>query len=55
MRPPHVKGGFFLLPEYVKPGHNKRQIETDGDVYVLAWDWKFEDNRGRSVRIRFSR
>ena len=26
--------------------HNTRTVRQSGPMYVLAWDWKFEDNAG---------
>ena len=42
--PQHVKNAFFpvrgLFP------HNTRMLRGDGQIHILAWDHKFEDNAG---------
>jgi hypothetical protein len=44
IRPAHVKHGFFLRPN--NPEHNRRHLTADGDLHLLVWDSKFEDNQG---------
>ncbi len=43
-RPAHVVGCFF--PKQGENSHNNRIVRQDGQAYVTAWDWKFEDNAG---------
>jgi hypothetical protein len=43
IRPDHLKYGFFLQRE---PYKNVRTVRGNGEIYVLAWDHKFEDNAG---------
>src|SRR5262249_39781286 len=33
----HIKGNL---------GHNTRTLQQSGQMYITAWDWKFEDNAG---------
>ncbi|GAA4305873.1 hypothetical protein [Compostibacter hankyongensis] len=42
--PPHVYGSFFLRQG--DSANNRQQATISGQVYLLAWDWKFEDNAG---------
>jgi hypothetical protein len=43
IRPPHFKYGYFLQRE---PDKNVRTASDNGQMYVLAWDFAFEDNAG---------
>jgi hypothetical protein len=42
--PTHVFGSFF--PMQGLGSHNTRTVQQDGQAYVTAWDWKFDDNAG---------
>jgi hypothetical protein len=42
--PSHIYGSFF--PRQGEPVHNTRTVRQSGQMFVLAWDWKFEDNAG---------
>ena len=42
--PAHVYGSFF--PRQGESAHNSRVVRQSGQVYVVPWDWKFEDNAG---------
>src|SRR5262249_1789409 len=42
--PQHMYGFFF--PRQGEPTHNTRMVRQSGQMFVLAWDWKFEDNAG---------
>jgi hypothetical protein len=42
--PQHVYGSFF--PRQAEPVHNTRTVRQGGPMYVVPWDWKFEDNAG---------
>lgn len=42
--PAHVFGSFF--PRQGEKVHNTRTVRQSGQMFVLAWDWKFEDNAG---------
>jgi hypothetical protein len=43
--PEHVKGKAFFFVKSV-PENNTRPIGRAGEVYILAWDYDFKDNRG---------
>jgi|KBSMisStaDraftv2_1062788.scaffolds.fasta_scaffold08452_1 hypothetical protein len=44
--PAHIPYGtaFFLI--HGDTAHNTRTITQNGELYLLPWDWKFEDNAG---------
>ncbi len=42
--PAHVFGSFF--PRRESDAHNTRTVQQTGQAYLVAWDWKFEDNAG---------
>jgi hypothetical protein len=42
--PAHVFGSFF--PRQGFADHNTRMAQQAGQMYVVPWDWKFEDNAG---------
>jgi hypothetical protein len=42
--PAHLYGSFF--PRQGFADHNTRMVRQSGQVYVVPWDWKFEDNAG---------
>jgi hypothetical protein len=42
--PAHVFGAFF--PRQGFASHNTRVAQQTGQMYVVPWDWKFEDNAG---------
>src|SRR5262249_33803082 len=42
--PAHMFGSFF--PKQGENSHNSRIVQQDGQAYITAWDWKFEDNAG---------
>lgn len=42
--PAHLYGSFF--PRQGEPAHNTRTVRQSGPMYVVPWDWKFEDNAG---------
>ncbi len=37
-------GAFF--PRQGEAVHNTRTVRQGGPMYVVPWDWKFEDNAG---------
>lgn len=42
--PVQVFGSFF--PRQGFASHNTRTVQQTGPMYVVPWDWKFEDNAG---------
>ena len=42
--PAHVFGSFF--PRQGFGEHNRRKVTQTAPMYVVPWDWKFEDNAG---------
>ena len=42
--PAHLYGSFF--PRQGETLHNTRTVRQGGQMYVVPWDWKFEDNAG---------
>lgn len=44
--PQHIAVGSAFFPRRGSTSHNTRTVTKSGDIYVLAWDWKFEDNAG---------
>jgi hypothetical protein len=45
----HLPAHFNYTAFFPRQGfgeHNTRTVQQDGPMYVLAWDWKFEDNAG---------
>jgi hypothetical protein len=42
--PKHVISGFFPIQGNLS--HNTRVLGIDGQIYVVPWDYKFEDNAG---------
>ena len=42
--PAHLFGAFF--PRQGETVHNTRVVRQGGQMYLLPWDWKFEDNAG---------
>lgn len=42
-RPAHALYSFFLVQG---DSYNTRQSIADGEIQILPWDWKFEDNAG---------
>lgn len=42
--PSHVAGGFFPLQGRLD--HNTRTAEQTAPMFVLPWDWNFDDNAG---------
>jgi len=42
--PAHLFGSFF--PRQGFGDHNTRMVRQTGQMYVVPWDWKFEDNAG---------
>lgn len=44
IRPDHVQDAFFLVRG--NPTHNSRKLRASGEVYVTAWDHRFDDNAG---------
>jgi hypothetical protein len=42
--PAHMYGAFFPRQGYA--AHNTRMAGQTGPMYVVPWDWKFEDNAG---------
>jgi hypothetical protein len=43
--PAHVFGSFFPRQGFTDT-HNTRTVQQSGQMFVLPWDWKFEDNAG---------
>ena len=43
-KPAHLFGSFF--PRQGFASHNTRVAQQGGQMYVVPWDWKFEDNAG---------
>jgi len=53
-RPDAIQYGFF--PIEGDKEHNKRIVQSDGDLHILAWDHKHEDNKGfYTVALRIKR
>lgn len=44
--PEHIVVGSAFFPRRGSTSHNTRAVTRSGQIYVLAWDWKFEDNAG---------
>lgn len=44
--PEHISIGSAFFPRRRATRHNTRTVTRNGEIYVLAWDWKFEDNAG---------
>lgn len=44
--PRHIKLGTAFFPRQHAFSHNRRRVTGNGEIFVLAWDWKFEDNAG---------
>lgn len=44
--PAHIPYGTAFFPIHGDAAHNTRTITQDGELYLLPWDWKFEDNAG---------
>lgn len=44
--PIHIPFGTAFFPMQGFNSHNTRTITTGGEIYVLPWDWKFDDNAG---------
>jgi hypothetical protein len=44
--PEHIFLGSAFFPRRRATRHNRRTVTSNGEIYVLAWDWKFEDNAG---------
>lgn len=44
--PAHIFSGSAFFPRQGFGGHNTRTASQTGQVYVVPWDWKFEDNAG---------
>jgi hypothetical protein len=42
--PTHLSGCFF--PRQGDVAHNTRIVQQSGQMFVLAWDWQFDDNAG---------
>jgi hypothetical protein len=42
--PAHLFGAFF--PRQGFNDHNTRMVRQGGPMYIVPWDWKFEDNAG---------
>ena len=42
--PAHLYGSFF--PRQGETAHNTRVVRQSGQMYLVPWDWKFEDNAG---------
>ena len=42
--PAHLYGSFFPRQGYAS--HNTRTVQQSGQMFVLAWDWQFDDNAG---------
>jgi hypothetical protein len=42
--PAHLYGSFF--PRQGFASHNTRMARQSGQMYIVPWDWKFEDNAG---------
>jgi hypothetical protein len=47
-KPEHVKFGFFLVQG--DADHNDRVVGGNGEIFILAWDHRFDDNVG-SYRV----
>jgi hypothetical protein len=43
-RPAHVRHGFFLVRG--DENHMSRPVGSNGEIFLLGWDHKFEDNAG---------
>jgi hypothetical protein len=53
-KPAHVRFGFFLVRG--DENHMSRRVGADGEIYVLGWDHRFDDNAGTyHVRLRLER
>ena len=59
-RPSYVKDAFFPIRVNVSSSkdrkHNRRIVQKDGSLIILAWDSNFEDNQGVyevDVRVNF--
>lgn len=44
--PQHIPPGTAFFPIQGDSGHNRRQVFSGGQIYLVPWDWKFEDNAG---------
>jgi len=44
--PAHIPTGQAFFPVQGNPDFNTRTVQQSGQMYVLAWDWKFDDNAG---------
>ena len=44
--PEHIAIGSAFFPRRGSTSHNTRTVTRNGEMFVLAWDWKFEDNAG---------
>ena len=42
--PAHIFGSFF--PRQGFTSHNTRTVQQSGQMYVVPWDWSFDDNAG---------
>jgi hypothetical protein len=42
--PAHIFGAFF--PIQGDPGQNTRIMQQSGQMYIIPWDWQFDDNAG---------
>jgi hypothetical protein len=53
-RPAHVEFGFFLVRG--DADHMSRPVGSNGEIYLVAWDHKFQDNAGfYQVRLTLTR
>jgi hypothetical protein len=43
-KPAHVSGSFF--PIQGDAGHNTRVLKQSGQMYLIPWDYQFDDNAG---------
>lgn len=43
-RPDHINDAFFVVRG--DPVHNSRTLRGSGEIYVTAWDHRFDDNAG---------
>ncbi len=44
--PAHFPPGAAFFPMQGVPTYNTRTVYTNGELYVLPWDWKHDDNAG---------
>ena len=44
--PGHIEPGYAFFPIRGDQPHNTRTVTAGGELYIVPWDWQFDDNAG---------